>query len=450
MTTVHATDGNAPVTFIASPSRESVAETQLAAALLRLSLDRPYLTAALWSLHRVPTIAVETMAVDARWRLYYNPETVITEWDCTQTAAVLYHEICHLLRDHAGRAPSEVTGDEDAAGRWNLAADAEINDDLREEAIALPGFPIYPQTLGGIDGRTAEEYYTLIPPGNTPKLNRTGGDGIGGDISGNVSGRLGIGSGRCGSCAHGVPEGAETSGTMIPGVTVEEALLIRRAVAVEIGKVVAARGGGSLPGGWERWAEELLAPPTVDWRRELAAVVRHSLAETVGRTDYRYARPGRRQAAIPDIVVPSLVQYVPNVAIAIDTSGSMGSSDITQALSETAGIFRALGLRERVTVLSVDAAVHSCRAVFHPQQVKGMLRGGGGTDMGVALQAAERLRPRPDIFVVLTDGYTPWPNDPPQRVGQVIVVLTNSQGPTAPAWARSIRATPKSNALDHK
>ena len=41
------------------------------------------------------------------------------------------------------------------------------------------------------------------------------------------------------------------------------------------------------------------------------------------------------------------------------------------------------------------------------------LEGGGGTDMGAGLDAAAALRPRPDLIIVLTDGFTPWRPAPP-------------------------------------
>ena len=69
-----------------------------------------------------------------------------------------------------------------------------------------------------------------------------------------------------------------------------------------------------------------------------------------------------------------------------------------------------------VTVLSCDAAVHTVARVRRARDVR--LGGGGGTDMRVGLAAAAELRPRPDLVVVLTDGYTPWPERPPDRRGR--------------------------------
>lgn len=409
---------------------QNAAETQLAAALLRLSLDRPYLTAALWSLRRVPTEAIDTMAVDDCWRLYYNPARVATDWRTEETAAVLYHEICHLLRDHAARAPAGARCNHEEAFLWNLAADAEINDDLKAEGQALPGSPVFPATLGSRDGLTAEEYYALLDKARTLPTPSEG------DFSGEVAG------GHCGSCAHGRRAAFEEAATAagIEGMPETEDLLVRRSVALAVQNAV-AKGHGNIPGHWTRWADETLAPPAVDWRRELASAVRRAVAETAGRLDYRYARPGRRQASQPDFVVPGLIQPIPRVAVAIDTSGSMSADDLARAVSETAGILKALGLRDGVTVLAVDAAVHTCRTVFDPRQVRTTLKGGGGTDMGAALAAAEQLRPLPNTVIVITDGYTPWPANPPQGIGRVIVVLTGECHWLTPSWAQTIRAT---------
>jgi predicted metal-dependent peptidase len=96
----------------------------------------------------------------------------------------------------------------------------------------------------------------------------------------------------------------------------------------------------------------------------------------------------------------------------------------------------ALGLARSLRVLACDTAAGPAQRISSARQVE--LVGGGGTDMGSGIAAAARLRPRPAVIVVLTDGYTPWPDDPP-RGSRVVIGLLGDDAPDAPGWARAIR-----------
>jgi predicted metal-dependent peptidase len=65
--------------------------------------------------------------------------------------------------------------------------------------------------------------------------------------------------------------------------------------------------------------------------------------------------------------------------------------------------------------------------------------GGGGTDMGVGIVAAQALKPRPDVVIVLTDGHTPWPSIEP-RVAVIAVLIGRlvTDLPPTPSWAQRI------------
>ena len=58
--------------------------------------------------------------------------------------------------------------------------------------------------------------------------------------------------------------------------------------------------------------------------------------------------------------------------------------------------------RERVRILSCDAASTSAQAVRSVADVQ--LVGGGGTDMRVGIDAGNAARPAPHVVIVLTDG----------------------------------------------
>jgi hypothetical protein len=134
------------------------------------AVQAPYLAAALFSVSPVASPGLGTFAVDARWRLYMDPDRFAT-WTPSQAAAVLIHEIGHLLRDHAGRAESAGVDDH---RRWNYAADAELNDDLIEAGTDLPPGCVTPQSLGCQPGGLAETYYASIAAPPPPSANAAG------------------------------------------------------------------------------------------------------------------------------------------------------------------------------------------------------------------------------------------------------------------------------------
>lgn len=392
---------------------------ELQAARLRLVKKRPYLAFAAWALQPVEKPGLETLAVDQWWRLYYDP-AVILRWSVEELTGVLYHEISHLLRDHALRM-------RDLEPQLsNLCSDAEINDNLLAEGERLPGNPVTPASIGQPNGLLAEEYYAALQAQQFVIQQNTLAE----------SQAPAPGAGRCGSCATGHqetweegPPGEDAS----PGISQAEGDLIRRDVARQIKEH--ARACGTVPGYWILWAEEKLRPK-VDWRKELASAVRHAVADIAGASDYSYRRPSRRQGQIGNgkVVFPSLRRPVPNVAVLVDTSGSINKTMLAQALAEISGILQSLSQREGVQVLACDAQVQACRKVFCPEQVQ--LVGGGGTDMGIGLSAAEKIRPKPQVCIVITDGWTPWPDRSPQGIKIIVVLVGDGE---APEWAKTIK-----------
>ena len=118
--------------------------------------------------------------------------------------------------------------------------------------------------------------------------------------------------------------------------------------------------------------------------------------------------------------MPSLRGPRPKVQVAIDTSGSMSPKDLEVALGEVKGILDAT--QADVEVFAVDTAVAKKQKVYNPKDIK--LIGGGGTNMGNGLAAM--AEDRAPIAVVLTDGFTPWPDTKPKGLGKVIIALVRS------------------------
>ncbi|MDQ3575043.1 MAG: VWA-like domain-containing protein [Actinomycetota bacterium] len=394
-------------------SEPSLDAHKLAVARLWAVSRHPYLASALFAIQPVARTGLGGAAVDESWRLYVDPE-VVDEWSVEVLGSLLVHHTGHLLRDHAGRAQRQGVA-RDTSKDWALAADAEINDDLMGTGLRLID-PVLPQALGWNPGRLAEEYFhcrhheTELEP-------------------------------DCGSGADGVRRPWELMRGEGGGLPPGERRLISCQVASEVLQH-SREGRGRLPNSWVRWAEEVLEPK-VDWRKALGAELRKGVGAVSGRVDYTYRRPSRRASVSGDVVLPALERPVPEVAVVCDTSGSMSEAQLGQVLVEVEGLLRSVGLaRRRVRVLAADAAVHTVQRVASASQLR--LVGGGGTDMGAGIEAAVRLRPRPSVVVVLTDGMTPWPAQPPKGVQVVVALIGTDQARggrpwAAPEWARVVR-----------
>jgi predicted metal-dependent peptidase len=392
------------------PSRELPG---LAAARLWAATRFPYLATGLFGTHVVATAGIGTVAVDDGWRMHADPD-LVAQWTPAQLGSVLVHHVNHLLRAHGERAaPAEVTPDRAAV--WVRCADAEINDDLVPAGLDLPGSPVMPADLGADSGLLAEQYYTAVAPRGPFRIPNE-----------QASGWL-----DCGSGADGMPRPWDAGGG--PRLPPWQARLLARQVAQEC--IRHGREAGDVPAGLLRWAEEILEP-AVNWRKALAAELRRAVADTAGAVDYSYRRPSRRASVAGSVVLPALRRPVPEIAVVCDTSGSMSDDLLAAALAEVEGLLRAVGMARQLRVLACDTAVGPVRRVSSARQVE--LVGGGGTDMGAGIEAAGQLRPKPSITVVLTDGFTPWPDQPPRGM-RVVVGLLGDDAPDAPDWARAIR-----------
>jgi predicted metal-dependent peptidase len=119
----------------------------------------------------------------------------------------------------------------------------------------------------------------------------------------------------------------------------------------------------------------------------------------------------------------------------------MREDDLAQVLVEVDGVLKAVGVRGTgVRVLACDTAVQAARTVRSSREVQ--LLGGGGTDMAAGIEAAVETRPRPQIVVVLTDGFTPWPAEAPPGVRVIVVLVGQGRraAPRVPEWARVVVA----------
>ena len=413
-----------------------------------LSYEKGYFGVALWALQFVEKKNLmqefgAPAASDKFWRVYYDP-TMIDKLDLHQAAAVLEHELYHLIRDHSGRGELKGIGAINATA-WNVACDCEINDDIKADpSVDLVGAEkVFQATFAFAerlnppqeDGKTAEIYYDHMPKQKVMAV-------------------------QCGSAAHGVEQPFEDGKRPVsdgndekgspqdgkgqameeaPKVTAAEAHIIRKFTAEKIKEHIKAQG--TVPAGLQRWAEEFGKSP-INWHKQLASLVRNNLASAYGQRDYTYTKYNRRQPFMDritgGIIMPAMVKPIPRFAIVADTSGSMGGDDLAIAARETEAILKGFGID--APFYTVDAAVHSKQRIRSAKQID--FQGGGGTDMRIGIQRAEEDNKRLDCVIVITDGETPWPNQPAKY--NVVAVLTrDGSADHVPHWIKVVQIPQK-------
>lgn len=363
---------------------------------LRARVLRPYYGRGLSALTPIERPGMGTMAVDSSWRIYYDPEQ-IDKWGLEYSATIVCaHELEHLLRDHCNR--SKLCGNNPA---WNIAADAEINDDLKSSK--LPKDHVRPSNLPWgpkPDGLMAEEY---LPPS---------------DWNGSIpNGTCGGGSGA------GTPREDELSPSNADGLSQSESEKIRENVANDIKEYIKSNGVGSVPAGLQVWANAVLPPePPIDWRRILSQKIRTSVGLiSNGRRDFSWSRQSRRGLSL-GIILPKSVGYTPHIGIVVDTSGSVHDGGVS--ISTVEQIVKKSGCKTTIWCCDTEAKLVNGKNYI----------GGGGTDMRVGI--SEAMKQKNDAIIVITDGETPWPESCKLPVIAVIVGKSNEK---LPDWIYEVR-----------
>lgn len=156
--------------------------------------------------------------------------------------------------------------------------------------------------------------------------------------------------------------------------------------------------------------ELAMEPSKVDWRvifRNLMNNCRDTIS--MGRSEYSHRKVNRRLSG-GEYIFPGMVRYDPSAIMGIDTSGSMNKKDYEKLLSELEAIVKtALRAKDKFKAFCVDAKATEPKSVKKIRDLD--LRGGGGTQMEVAIKSVELLKKKdiPDIFILATDGGTSWP-----------------------------------------
>ena len=399
-----------------APQRHSAARfspkarARLQAARLWIAINRPYYCRALFACPLIPAPSQPTMtiAMDHQWRIFINPEFVACS-TVEKTAAVLIHEINHALRSHAERG--RRTAHPALVEFWKAACELEINDDLEEDGLDVDD-GLLPHRFGLDAGETAERYYQQLTDaaacvGAVPD---------------------------CGPICAGHPDPGQhqLNPHETPGLNGLQRQLIRRATATAI--LAHDPHADQVPIGLHDWAEHTLNA-AANWRQVLARALRQSLHTHTGAADYTWQRPARRQDPDDAVIRPAMAAPTASITVVLDTSGSMGHHEHDKAFAEINAILTKAIPGQAIRVLSVDEDVNTDQRITQARQITPA--GGRGTDMATGIQIAAETRPA--VIIVITDGYTPWPETRPAGARCVIAALTDNDAiHQVPGWIQAL------------
>ncbi len=297
----------------------------------------------------IPTAATNGTAIkiNSKFFMSLNPE---------ERVFLLIHESMHVAYLHMDRLQTR-----DPA-KFNVAADHVINLMLIERGFQMPKVgladPIY-------KGMSTEEVYNLLPAQDPSKTDM------------------------------------DIQPSDIPSEELEQAvqdILVRASIQSKMQNDKA----GSIPGEIQIFLDKLL-DPKLPWNRILQKFL-HSMSKN----DYTFRKPNRRY--FPDHYLPSLYsEKLTNLAIAVDTSGSVSDTDFLRFISEIHCILRMMK-PDKITLIQFDTGIKEVSQVRSVQELsKVAFSGRGGTRIEPVLQWANENKPQ--ALLVFTDGHFRFSNE---------------------------------------
>ena len=185
-------------------------------------------------------------------------------------------------------------------------------------------------------------------------------------------------------------------------MTIEEKKAVAKDIddALREGQILAGKLGGKTP----RSIDELLQPK-VDWKTELREFISSSIK---GNDEYTWRKFNKRLMA-NDIYMPSMEnESIGELVVAIDTSGSIGTVELTEFATELVSICNTV-TPEKIRVVWWDYDVHGEQSfnVDDYGNIAHLLKpkGGGGTRLSCVSDYIVKENIDAEAVVVFTDGY---------------------------------------------
>ncbi|HEX5426539.1 MAG TPA: VWA-like domain-containing protein [Candidatus Acidoferrales bacterium] len=355
----------------------------------------------------------------------YDP-AFIDALSSAQVQALFAHEVMHCAMGHPWRRDGRKMAE------WNIACDAAINTELQAAGFTMPPDGVYAQ--GDEVGKSAEWIYSRrhrddpqAPPkkggkgkgkgtGTAPGPNQTPPDPNTPPQS-QPDGQGGQGQPQPKPDPFGelrdAPTAPDADGEPAP---TEQDWRQKVAAAAQQAKMQ-----GKLPAGMERLIGEALKPKV-----DVKALLLRFFSERA-QSDYSWTRPNPRYIA-QGLYLPALHSHeLGEVAIMVDTSGSIGGVALDHALGIVQEVIDECN-PAAVTLIFADASVQRVRRLEKGEPITWEPKGGGGTDFRPAIEHIEQ----DGNFVCalcITDLYGTFPDNVPTVPVIWLSTTANKQAP---------------------
>lgn len=329
-----------------------------------------------------------TAATDGRY-FYFNRHFVAALTDA-ELIFLMGHEVLHCVYDHMN---PDRRGDR-IPELWNIANDRVINLELVEcnigDRITLVDICFDP----GDHGKLSEEIYDEVY-NDMKKQGRIRQVSFDMHLEGDE------GQGQSQGAGSGDDPNDGSKGPM--QYTPEEREQIRQDMINATIQAAKAGGAGNMPGGVKRMLDRLLNPK-ISWRQLIAQQIQSTI-----RANYTWMRSSRKSQESGFYLPGMDREPTVDVAIGIDTSGSISPDMLRDMLSEVQGIMDQYA-DFRIHIWCFDTEVHNPQVItsdLNQSLLDYELAGFGGTDFEVNWNFMKDQGIQPNKFIMFTDG-EPW------------------------------------------
>ncbi len=341
-----------------------------------------------------------TMATDGR-HLFYSP-AFVSRLDPKVLQTILAHETLHCALGHLWRRETRKHM------KWNYATDYAINLMLKKEGFAIPANCLCEDKFNGME---AEVIYRKLPDQKPKGSLMDSHDKWPSD-------------GKKGKDNKDQTPQSNQSSLSSDG---DQEKLAKDWKDKLIRAATAARMQGKLPGTVDRLIQDMLEPK-LDWK-----IILRDMITSLTRSDFRLF-PVSKRHLWRGIYLPSLHGEKLEIAVGIDTSGSVSAKEFQEFIAEIKGITEQF-MDFTLYLFFSDAEIHD-RITLSPNEEwpEKFPKKDGGTSFIPIINLVTEEYPQVAALVYLTDGAGSYPEYPPDY--PVIWVLNTD---TVMPWGQNIR-----------